>query len=231
MYPVLLFDMDGTLVDSAEGVYQSMRYAMEAEGVPPIQREQARYFLGETLESVLKRKFGMEGPVVQRIRERFLPHYQDTGLFATTPVPGMVELTRALHEKGYRLGIASCKPWIYCGPTLQHCGFSDCFEAIAGSWHNGVPEEKTAVIREALRLLDVPPQAGRYDRRPGRGHLLRGVPGDPGHRVKLLRLWGTGRAGAGGRCGGSPHGGSPGPDHRRTGMGSFGQIKGDKQWN
>ena len=34
MYPVLLFDMDGTLVDSAEGVYQSMRYAMEAEGVP-----------------------------------------------------------------------------------------------------------------------------------------------------------------------------------------------------
>lgn len=156
MYPVLLFDMDGTLVDSAEGVYQSMRYAMEAEGVPPIKREQARYFLGETLESVLKRKFGMEGPVVQRIRERFLPHYQETGLFATTPVPGMVELTRAFHEKGYRLGIASCKPWIYCGPTLQHCGFSDCFEAIAGSWHNGVPEEKTAVIREALRLLDVP---------------------------------------------------------------------------
>ena len=48
MYPVLLFDMDGTLVDSAEGVYQSMRYAMEAEGVPPIKREQARYFLGET---------------------------------------------------------------------------------------------------------------------------------------------------------------------------------------
>lgn len=231
MYPVLLFDMDGTLVDSAEGVYQSMRYAMEAEGVPPIKREQARYFLGETLESVLKRKFGMEGPVVQRIRERFLPHYQDTGLFATTPVPGMVELTRALHEKGYRLGIASCKPWIYCGPTLQHCGFSDFFEAIAGSWHNGVPEEKTAVIREALRLLDVPAGQAVMIGDRGGGYFLRSFPGNPWHRLKLLRLWGARGVGTGRRCGSSPHGGSLGPDHRRTSMGPFGQIKGDKQWN
>ena len=108
MYPVLLFDMDGTLVDSAEGVYQSMRYAMEAEGVPPIKREQARYFLGETLESVLKRKFGMEGPVVQRMRERFLPHYQETGLFAKELAVG--DLT-AVGDKPAPF------PWILSGVT------------------------------------------------------------------------------------------------------------------
>ena len=142
MYPVLLFDMDGTLVDSAEGVYQSMRYAMEAEGVPPIKREQARYFLGETLESVLKRKFGMEGPVVQRIRERFLPHYQETGLFATTPVPGMVELTRSLHAKGTAWGSLPASPGSIVGPPCSIAGFPIALKPLPGAGTTACPKKR-----------------------------------------------------------------------------------------
>lgn len=157
MPPILLFDMDGTLVDSAQGVYQSLRYAMEAEGIQPLEEKDARHFLGEPLELVLQRRFSLDAALSLRIRKQYISHYPENGLYATRPIPGMVELTRSLHEKGFRLGIATCKPWIYCGPTLRHCGFADCFEAIAGSGHNGVPEEKTAVIREALRLLGAAP--------------------------------------------------------------------------
>lgn len=157
MYHTLLFDMDGTLIDSAEGVYTSLRYAMESVGVPPIRRDQVRWFLGGALDDELARRCGLDKETIARIHDTYLRHYQSTGLYETIAAPGMVALTARLRRQGFRLGIATCKPWSLCVPTLKLCGFSDCFEAISGSYHNGVPEEKSAVIREALRLLDCPP--------------------------------------------------------------------------
>ncbi len=154
MYQILLFDMDGTLVDSAEGIYRSLRCALEAVGGPELLRSEVRHFLGAPLEEVLQERFGCDEGTALRVREHYMTHYRDHGLRATLPVPGMTELTARLKAAGFRLAVATCKPWAYCGPTLELCGFSDCFEAVAGSCHNGVPEEKAAVIREALRLLD-----------------------------------------------------------------------------
>ena len=156
MYQTLLFDMDGTLVDSVQGVYHSLRWAMKAAGVPELHRGQARHFLGTPVEQVLRERFDCDVQTALLVRERFLEHYWENGLYETVPAPGMVGLTARLKTNGFRLAIATCKPWAYCAPTLKQCGFTDCFEAVAGSYHNGVPEEKSAVIREALRLLDAP---------------------------------------------------------------------------
>lgn len=156
MYQTLLFDMDGTLVDSVQGVYRSLRWAMESVGGPELHREQARHFLGTPMEQVLQEQFGCDTQTARLVRARFLEHYRDNGLYETVPAPGMVELTARLRLAGFRLAIATCKPWVYCAPTLEQCGFFNCFEAVAGSYHNGVPEEKSAVIREALRLLEAP---------------------------------------------------------------------------
>lgn len=159
MYQTLLFDMDGTLVDSAAGVYSSLGWAMETLGVPALHHEQVRHFLGTPIEQVLQERFGCDSQTALLVREQFLRHYRKNGLYKTVPAPGMVELTQRLHAHGFRLAIATCKPWEYCAPTLKQCGFSDCFAGVAGSYHNGVPEEKSAVIREALRLLDTPAQS------------------------------------------------------------------------
>ncbi len=158
MYRTLLFDMDGTLIDSAEGVWHSLNYALESVGEPLLPHNQVRHFLGSPLEQVLRVRFGYEGETLRRIQERYAEHYGTKGLYETLPAPDMVELTARLKAAGFRLAIATCKPWTYCAPTLKKCGFSDCFEAIAGSYHNGVPEDKAAVIREALRLLDEAPE-------------------------------------------------------------------------
>lgn len=156
MYRTLLFDMDGTLIDSAEGVFRSLRWAMASANGPALPRSEVRHFLGTPVEQVLQERFGCDAQTALLVRERFLNHYRDYGLYETIPAPGMVELTARLKRAGFRLAIATCKPWVYCDPTLELCGFSDCFEAVAGSYHNGVPEEKSAVIREALRLLNAP---------------------------------------------------------------------------
>ena len=192
MYPTLLFDMDGTLIDSADGVFQSLRYAMESVGGPELPRGAVRHFLGTPIERVLQTRFGCDAQTALLVRERFLNHYRDHGLYATVPVPGMVELTARLKTAGFRLAIATCKPWAYCGPTLAQCGFLDCFEAVSGSYHNGVPEEKAAVIRAD-------------DRRPGGRCAWRPDLGDSLPGGGVLRLCRPRRAGEGGRPGGGPY--------------------------
>lgn len=156
MYQTLLFDLDGTLADSAQGIYRSLGWAMASVGAPKLRRDEVRHFMGTPVEQVLQERFGCDEQTAFLVRTRFLEHYQNNGLCETTAAPGMVALTARLKQVGFRLAIASCKPWIYCGPTLELCGFSECFEAVVGSDHNGVPEVKSAVIREALRLLDAP---------------------------------------------------------------------------
>lgn len=159
MYQALLFDMDGTLVDSAEGIYRSLVYAIASVGGPELARKDVRHFIGSPLEEVLEFRFGYDRQTALRVREEFIPHYRSHGLFATVPVHGMLSLIARLKAVGFRLAVASCKPWSLCGPTIELCGFSNCFEAVVGSGHNGVPEEKSAVIREALRQLAVPEDA------------------------------------------------------------------------
>lgn len=157
-YRTLLFDLDGTLIDSAEGIFRSLGWAMASVGGPALPRSEVSHFLGTPVEEVLQTRFGCDKATALLIRARFLTHYREEGLYDTVPVPGMVELTARLKAQ-FRLAVATCKPWAYCAPTLELCGFSDCFEVVSGSGHNGVPEEKSAVIREALRLMAVPPEA------------------------------------------------------------------------
>lgn len=157
MYETLLFDLDGTLADSLEGVYRSLRWAIQSVGGADLPRSEARRFLlSIPLEQVLEEQYGYDRSTALLVRERYMEHYPVHGMERTAPIPGMAELAARLKEQGFRLAVASCKPWIYCGPTLEQCGFADCFEAVVGSGRGGVPEEKSAVIREALRLLDAP---------------------------------------------------------------------------
>lgn len=159
MRRTLLFDMDGTLVDSAQGVLHSLDHAMLCAGLPPLPPGEVRQFLGPPLDLALKERCGLRGDTLLTVHRCYMEHYETQGLFLTLPAPGMPELTASLRARGFRLAIATCKPWAWCAPTLSQCGFSACFDPIVGSFHNGVPEDKTAVIREALRLTGAPPEA------------------------------------------------------------------------
>lgn len=158
MVRTLLFDMDGTLIDSVKGVYRSLNHALAATGLPPLPRSEAKKYLGPPLDYSLRTYMGLQGEQFRQVWDGYAAHYRTHGLRYTVPVPGMPGLCAALKAKGFRLAIATCKPYDYCGPTLELCHFPDCFEVVSGSFHNGVPEEKQAVIREALRLLQCRPQ-------------------------------------------------------------------------
>lgn len=153
MARAIIFDMDGTLVDSAEGAWHSLNAAMRLAGLPEIPRAEAGQFIGPPLEVSLHRR-GIFGDKYKIVWDEFARDYAEHGIEYTRAVPGMPELLGRLHARGVRLGIATSKPQAYCERTLRLCGFPDCFEAVVGSLHNGIPEDKAAVLREAVMVGD-----------------------------------------------------------------------------
>ena len=133
MRPALLFDMDGTLIDSAAGMRLSLNYALTSAGLPTIAEEEAGKYLGPPLEYSLTTFLNLHGEKYQKVWDEYARHYRTQGYLLAVPVTGMPELCGRLNSAGFRLAIAS------------------------GSFHNGVPEEKSAVIREALRLMGLSP--------------------------------------------------------------------------
>ena len=151
MYRYILFDLDGTLTDSKEGIINCFKYAIEKLGDPIPPEETLLSFIGPPL----RLSFGSLGYDEEKIelaiktyRERYVP----IGKFENTPVEGGVELCRSLREKGYRLAIASSKPRHMCVDICEKFGFAPYLEHIVGpmgddSW------TKADVIREACRLF------------------------------------------------------------------------------
>lgn len=157
MAKVLLFDLDGTLIDSATGVFASFRQALAAFPDIHIPERDLYRFLGTAIRELLPMDYGCTMETTLALEARFMEHYRAVGQFQTTVIQPMHAFVRRLKAQGVSMAVASCKPWEFCCSTLALCGYDGCFSAVVGSYHNGVPEIKSAVIREALRQLGATP--------------------------------------------------------------------------
>ncbi len=155
-YCTLLFDLDGTLADTEEGVWLAVNAGLTAAGLSPVPRDLARTFIGPPLEDTFH-TLGVTDANFQAAWDGYADAYKSAGMYRTKPVPGMPEAVHRLKAAGYTLAVASCKPWSYCVPLADLCGYGNCFSVISGSFHNGVPEHKPSIIREAMRQLNCNP--------------------------------------------------------------------------
>ena len=153
MYKYILFDLDGTLTDSKEGIINCFKYAIEKLGDPIPAEEKLLTFIGPPLKTSFA-SLGYDDAkteeAIRFYRERYIP----VGKFENTPAPGTVELCRRLKEKGYVLALASSKPQQMCMDICEKFGFAVYLDTIVGP--SGDDDwTKADVIREAMRRLNL----------------------------------------------------------------------------
>ena len=150
MKKTILFDLDGTLTDSGEGIINCVIYALERFGLPIPPREELRYFVGPPLhESFIKQGVPADRAeeAVAVYRERYVP----TGMFENTPYPGVRELLEDLTAEGHTLYVASSKPEWMCVEILKHFDLAKYFAMICGATMDTSRTNKEAVIEYLIQ--------------------------------------------------------------------------------
>lgn len=152
MYQYIFFDLDGTLTDSKEGIFNCLRYAFEKLDKPCPGEETLIRFIGPPLQESFAQFCGFDREMALEGIRLFRERYEPVGKYENAAAPGMAELCARLKERGYILALASSKPEAQCIPICQRFGFAESMAVITGSLP-GADWEKADVIRETMRRL------------------------------------------------------------------------------
>ena len=149
MKKTVLFDLDGTLTDSGEGIINCAALALEHFGLEVPSREEMRVFVGPPLHETFRR-FGVPvdktDEAIRVYRSRYIP----TGMFENTPYPGIQALLEALKKDGFTLYVATSKPEEMSVTILERFGLAPYFDRICGASTDSSRSTKDAVIAYLL---------------------------------------------------------------------------------
>lgn len=155
MKKLILFDLDGTLTESGEGITKSVQYALEKMGRPEPDLQKLRVFVGPPLTEQFMTYTGMSREEAEQAVFYYRERYSVTGIFENRPYPGILEMLRQLKEKRFLLAVASSKNEESVDLVLEHFALKQYFDAAAGSFLDGRRSRKADVIEEALRRLNL----------------------------------------------------------------------------
>lgn len=152
MYKYILFDFDGTVFDTVEGISKSARYAINKFGIDG-SLEFLRQFAGPPLVDKFMEVYGFSLEQAQQATAYFKERYQPIGLYECRIFPGMKEMLQRLKSAGFVLGIATSKPQELAEKLLAGEDMTDIFDVVCGSGLNGNNDSKEAVLRRAMDAL------------------------------------------------------------------------------
>jgi phosphoglycolate phosphatase len=153
MYDILLFDLDGTLTNSKEGITKCVQYALKHYGWPEEDPEKLTCFIGPPLTDQFQEYCGVSRQKALEITKKFRERYNTVGLWENALYPGIPEMLAALKEKGKRLAVATSKPEVTAKRILERFQVIEYFETVAGSDPETDRSTKSQVIEEALLRL------------------------------------------------------------------------------
>ena len=129
----VIFDLDGTLTQSEEGIWNCVRYTAEQMGCPVPDAETLRKFIGPPLDYSFQTWMGMSEEQADEATRVYRSRYQTVGLFENRVYPGIRRLLRGLKAQGYWVAIATGKPQSPSERIVEHFGLSPWIDRVVGS--------------------------------------------------------------------------------------------------
>ncbi len=145
----VLFDFDGTIFDTVEGITKSIQYALRKHGrEEPLER--LRCFAGPPLVDKFMEVYGVDQAEAEALVTDFRERYVPVGVYESRPFPGIRSLLEGLAAAGLRLGVATSKPQNMAELLLERSGLKDCFSVIVGSRPGLNNEKKWQIVEQAM---------------------------------------------------------------------------------
>ena len=147
-YDAVLFDVDGTLLDSAPGILSTLREVFHTMGTDIAGVDLMRY-VGPPLRDTFA-EYYPDAARIEEATELYRASYAVRGCHICKPYPGALEMLRRLKEAGLILCTATCKPTQVVAPILQEQGLAPLIDLIAGASMDKSRDTKAAVIQYVL---------------------------------------------------------------------------------
>ncbi|HEU0074803.1 MAG TPA: HAD hydrolase-like protein [Dehalococcoidia bacterium] len=148
-YPVIFFDLDGTLTDPTEGITKSVQYALAKFGIAT-DLDQLRSFIGPPLHHSFMAEYGFDEPTSRRAVEAYREYFGDRGIFQNRMFEGIPELLQGLRRAGGALCVVTSKPTVYSEQIVRHFGLDAFFDAVIGPGLDLSNAEKATLVRRAM---------------------------------------------------------------------------------
>ena len=153
----VLFDLDGTLTDPAEGITNALMHAQRRLGMAVSPREDLYVFIGPPLIETFMSEWGLTRVESEQALVYYREHFSTKGLFENVPYEGIGQALAELKEAGLRLFVATSKPEPLSLRILEHFDLLPYFEAVAGSTMDEQRTKKGEVIAYALQTFHLDP--------------------------------------------------------------------------
>lgn len=150
----VLFDLDGTLIDSGAGIRRCADLSLAHHGLPPLTDAQFMAFIGPPLTT----SFGSLSPdpsLTEPLVITYREHYAAGGMYEYTVYDGVPEMLDEVLSRGLTIAVATSKVTPFAREVLVHAGLSEGFDLILGAEFDGTRGTKTLVMADVLSHLEI----------------------------------------------------------------------------
>ncbi len=154
----VIFDLDGTLADTGQGILESVLYTVRTLGLRSLTDTECRRFIGPPLKDAFLSNCGCSEQEAQQAVAVFRQYYQAGAVFHAALYPGITALCARLRTQGFSLGVATNKPQRFAEALLRHLELTCFFDAVCGADENGTMKKPDLILLAAEQMQAAPPE-------------------------------------------------------------------------
>ena len=132
-YDYVIFDFDGTVTDTGEGILKSLQYSFEQMGDPVPDLSDLKKFIGPPIHYSFVTFYGVKEEDVGKYIEKYRERYRKIGIYECCLYDGMLETLKTLKKNGVKIGIASSKPVSLIYDVMNYLKITELFDAVVGT--------------------------------------------------------------------------------------------------